>query len=243
MPQLLESCVNSAGPVSVGVLIDTSGSMRAHRELIHKSVVALLAVARSDDEYCIMLSGDRLRRPRPFVSPTAELAGILDGRAFKGLTAILYGVRAANLEFAGARNARRALVVMSDGGDNLYEDDASLMAEQLLRGQVALFFVRLFDPLQDLVGPGSASPEGRVVLDKLAEDTGGRTFAVHDAEGAENAVRTIASMIHGSALLSYYSSNPARDGSYRRIKIELNQERGSPPLRLHYPQGYYAPNQ
>lgn len=237
--QLLASCSPDTRPASIAFLVDVSASMRPYADLVRETMRACLALSSKEYEHLLLLSGGRLQRvesPPDFPGTLADLLSFVEPR---GRTSIVDHVQATSIELAKARGPRRILLVFSDGFDHLSKSSADEVTKALHRARVTLFSL-------DMFGPNHLFPETSrhsSTLKRLAERTGGLNFPVRDSKESIRAATAISDAIHGTSLISYYSSNPSLDGSYRKIKIELDKERGRPPLRLNYRQGYYAPNQ
>jgi hypothetical protein len=97
-----------------------------------------------------------------------------------------------------------------------------------------------------MFGPNMISQEASQnssTLRRLADRTGGMNFPVRELKESLRAASLAAELINASSVAKYYSSRPSLDGSFRRIRIESRKEGGRPRPQLHYPLGYYAPNQ
>jgi Ca-activated chloride channel family protein len=141
----------------------------------------------------------------------------------------------------GAHHDRKALVIVSDGGDNRSRYTFTAIKSDVLESDVQLYAMGIFDP----DGPAQGSPEesnGPQVLDQLAELTGGRHFPVLNVGSLPDVSARIGQLLRNRYLLGYNPTNASRDGRYRGIQLDL----AAPPdagVHVQYRKGYYAPLQ
>lgn len=237
--QPLVSCVPDVRPLALGVLVDSSPSMKQHAALVREILTQLLQQDVSGGEWHLYRGADSLHRvapPAEYPGSVVELLTVVDK---KSRTAILDHVQEAALHLSNARVNRRVLVILSDGDDNLSGVSEKQLIATLQRTQVTLVHFLLYsirDTVQDELRTSK-------LLMELADATGGLLFPVRDSNDRARAVQAASAVTQGASLISYDSPSPVLDGSFRKIKIELEQESGRPLLRLRYRQGYYAPNQ
>jgi VWFA-related protein len=178
----------------------------------------------------------------PFTRATEEIQNRLTFTQAKGRTALLDGIYMALQELRKGTNHRRALLVISDGGDNSSRYTESEVRNLLREADAQLYAMGIFEPMsqrsrtaEELAGPG--------LLSELASMTGGRHFPVENLNDLPDIAAKIGIELRNQYVLGYTSKNLTRDGKYRRVTVKLNQPRGLPPLKALYRQGYYAPSQ
>src|SRR4029078_3470191 len=139
------------------------------------------------------------------------------------------------------RHQRKALVIVSDGGDNRSRYTFTAIQSDVLEADVQLYAMGIFDP----EGTTPGSPEesnGPQVLDHLAEMTGGRHFPVLNLATLPEVRTRIGQLLRNRYLLGYNPTNASRDGRYRGIKLDMAAAVDA-GMRLQYRKGYYAPQQ
>jgi len=234
--QLVVSCAPDVRPLALGVLVDSSSSMKPHASSVREILTQVLQDEVAGGERHLFLSAATLQRVVPPPGYNGSLVDLLTVVENKSRTAILDHLHDAALRLSNAPGTRKILVILSDGDDNLSEIPEKKLIETLQRTQVTLVYFLLYNLRDTFQGELRTSK----LLMELADATGGALLLVRDSADRARATQALSSITRGAALLSPTS---ALDGSVRKIKIELEQESGRPPLRLHYRQGYYAPNQ
>ena len=141
-----------------------------------------------------------------------------------------------------AHNPRKALLIISDGGDNSSRYTESEIKNLVREADVQIYAIGIFEPAS---GRGRSAEElsGPGLLSEIAEQTGGRHFPVENLSDLPDVAAKIGIELRNQYLIGYTPSNAARDGKYRRVKVQLVQPRGLPPLRASWRLGYYAPTQ
>ena len=241
--QTITSFSNEDAPLSVGFLVDASGSMGAKLGISRRAVGQFLKSMNPSDEAFLVEFSDRADVTLPFTHDMDRIERRVETLTTGGLTAMLDAIHIAFEEMKNAANPRKALLIISDGGDNhsLY---TSSQIEQLVReAGVQIYAVGVFEPFASLGLLTAAERDGPRLLSELAEQTGGRALAaVNDSEVPAIAAR-IGVELRNQYLLSYSPANRAKDGKYRRLEIKLEQPEALPSLKARWRLGYYAPNE
>jgi VWFA-related protein len=144
----------------------------------------------------------------------------------------LDGVYVAMDEMRTARNARKAILILSDGEENSSRYTQTEINNRLRETDVQVY----------AIGVTQSSP-GNGLLAELARETGGRAFRGVGLNDLPDAVSKIGIELRSQYMLGYRPANTVKDGKYRQVEVLLNQPRGLPPLRAYYRTGYYAPAQ
>jgi len=237
--QFIDSCGPDTRPLTVAILVDVSGSMRPHIARVRETLYSLLQQIPGNGQYSLFLGGIGLSKVATPPGYQGPLADFLASVQPYGQTAIFDHVQVLAGDLEGAAGTRRVLLTFTDGFDNASDLPVEKAIEALRRAHVTTYCFAMAGDLRTLGGPVRPSP----FLKKSAEATGGAHFNVTKAEHIEHAAKSVSTMLKAASLISYYSTNPSLDGSLRRIKIESKQGSGRPKMQLHYPRGYYAPNQ
>ena len=145
-------------------------------------------------------------------------------------------------EMKNAKNSRKAIVIISDGGDN-HSHYTSKQIEALVRdADVQIYAMGVFEPNL----PFAQTPEevsGPTLLSEIATQTGGRAFSASLSSDLPSVAARIAVELRNQYVLGYYPKNENKDGLYRHVEVKLGQPRGVSPLKAHWRLGYYAPVQ
>ena len=223
-------------PASVGLIIDSSGSMTNKRDDVTKAALAFANASNSDDELFVVKFNEKvylgLPPSIPFTNDLNQVRSALLRTAPAGFTA-LYDAVAVGIEHlkTGTRD-RKALVVLSDGGDNAshYQlDDVLPMAR---RSSATIYTIGIYDDTDLDRNPS--------VLRKIAQVSGGHAYFPDSLDDLERVWQDIAGGIRHQYTIGYHSSNPNRDGIFRKVKITASRA-GGRGLRVTTRPGYLAP--
>jgi Ca-activated chloride channel homolog len=198
--------------------------------------------ANPSDEFFLVQFNDRPELTVPFTTDTDRLQSTLTFTQSKGRTALLDSVYLAMHEMKKAHNPRKALLIISDGGDNSSRYTETEIKNAVREADVQIFAIGIFESF----GNRNRTPEeaaGPGLLNELAEQTGGREYAVENVAELPDIAAKIGVELRNEYILGYTPKNRERDGKYRRVQVKLNQPRGLPPLRAYFRLGYYAPTQ
>jgi VWFA-related protein len=141
-----------------------------------------------------------------------------------------------------SRNPRKAMLVISDGGDNSSRYTEGEIRSLVREADVQIFGIGIYEPLGSR-GRTAEELAGPTLLSDIAEQTGGRAYPVENLNDLPDIAAKIGIELRNQYVLGYSSTNQERDGKYRRVKVRLVQPRGLPPLRAFWRLGYYAPSQ
>lgn len=226
-------------PVSIGLLFDHSGSMRDKMQKAEEAVTAFFKTANTEDEFFLVEFSDRARLTVPFTPDAGILFDrIAHTRPF-GMTSLLDAIHLSLGQMKKARHSRKALVVISDGGDNWSRHTAREVRNTLIESDVQLFSMGIFDPNYSTKHEAETR-NGPALLDELATQTGGRNYAVDNLNDLPSISAKIGTELRNEYLLGYYSS-ATRDGKYHQVRVKLTGTGDLPPLRTWFRKGYYAP--
>ncbi len=227
-------------PISIGMIFDVSGSMTDKIAKSRMAAVQFFKTANPADEFFLVDFADRAELATMFTSSIEELQNRLLFSAPKGMTALLDAVYLGMSEMKGARNARKALLIISDGGDNHSRYDYSDVKRFLRETDVQIYAIGIVDPdacdrtPEECAGPG--------FLQGLASMTGGRSFTVKNLDDLGDIATKISMELRNQYVVGYRPRNTTRDGKWRKIKVKIRPPRGLPPLTVYSRYGYYAPN-
>jgi VWFA-related protein len=227
--------------VSVGVVFDASGSMGSKLSKSRQAVAEFIRTANPEDEFFLVQFNDRPALTVPFTGETEEILNRLAFVQSKGATALLDGVYMAMNQMKKARNARKAILIISDGGDNSSRYTESEVKNAVREADVQIYAIGIFEPngmggtTEERMGPG--------LLGELTEQTGGRHFAIQNLGELPDVARKIGVELRNEYVLGYRPKNDARDGKYRKVEVKLVKVEKLPRLKSRARGGYYAPAQ
>jgi Ca-activated chloride channel family protein len=228
-------------PISIGVIFDLSGSMANKVGKSKEAALQFFKTANPEDEFFLVGFNERAELTSSFTDNVEDLQSRLLSLSAKGRTALLDAIYLGLSEMRTARNAKRALLIISDGGDNhsrYNEKDIKRLARE---ADTQLYSVGIFDPFEYR----SRTPEelnGPSLLSEVTELTGGRAFDVKSVNELPDIATKIGAELRNQYILGYRPSNKAHDARWRKIKIKLRAPKGLPSLNVYAKTGYYAPN-
>jgi Ca-activated chloride channel family protein len=226
-------------PISVGVIFDLSGSMVNKIGKAKEAALQFYKTANPQDEFFLVSFNDRAKVTSTFTTSVEDLQSNLLSLFPKGRTALLDGIYLGLNEMKTARNAKRALLIISDGGDNHSRYNEGDIKRLVREADTQLYSVGIFDSS----GYRGRTPEelnGPTLLSEVTEFTGGRAFAVENLNDLPDIATKIGSELRNQYVLGYRPSNRSHDSRWRKIKIKLRPPKGLPPLSVYAKSGYYA---
>ncbi len=159
-----------------------------------------------------------------------------------GKTALLDAIYLGLAQMKKATTNRKALLIISDGGDNHSRYTERDVQRAVKESDVQLYAVGVFEALSSR-GRTPEENAGPGLLADLADNSGGRMFSVEDPDELPDIAEKISIELRNQYVIGYKPSNLVRDGRWRRIKVKLLPPRGLPPLQVYARTGYYAPTQ
>jgi len=229
-------------PLSVGIVFDTSGSMGSKLQKSREAVTQFFKTANPVDEFLLIEFNDRPQLIVPFTTSTDEVQNQLTFTQSKGRTALLDGIYMAMNNMKKAHNPRKAILIISDGGDNSSRYTESEIKNAVREADVQVYAIGIFEPMGSR-GRTSEEMGGPGLLSEIAEQTGGRHFPVENLNELPDIAAKIGIELRNQYVLYYTPKNQDRDGRYRHVNVKLVQPRGLPPLKAFFRLGYYAPTQ
>src|SRR5919199_3449061 len=211
-------------PLSVGLVFDASGSMGSKLSKSRQAAAQLFKTANPEDEFFLVQFNNRPELVVSFTTNTEEIQNRLTFTQAKGRTALLDAVYLAMNQMKKAHNPRKAIIILSDGGDNSSRYTESEIKNAVREADVQVYAIGIFEPIggrgrtaEELAGPG--------LLNEIAEQTGGRHFAIENVSELPDIAAKIGIELRNQYVLGYTPTNQARDGKYRRVQVKLKQPR------------------
>ena len=240
VPQSIMNVSGEDTPLSIGVLYDRSGSMGGKLQTERQAASQFLKTMYAPDEAFLVTFADQADLAQGFTTRPEELDLKLAFLQPGGLTALLDAVHLGIREMKQAKNPRKALLVVSDGGDNHSRYTAKEIQELVREADVQIFAMGVFEPTLTL-GMSTEEVSGPRLLAEIAEQTGGRAFSATDANDLPGVAARIGIELRNQYVLAYQPTNHERDGKYRKVEVRITPQAGLPPLKAHWRLGYYAP--
>jgi Ca-activated chloride channel homolog len=228
-------------PISIGVIFDLSGSMANKVGKAKEAALEFFKTANPQDEFFLVSFNEHAELVSAFTNRAEDLQSRLLSASAKGSTALLDAIYLGLREMSTARNAKRALLIISDGGDNHSRYNEKDVKRLVREADTQLYAVGMFDPLNYR----SRTPEelnGPSLLSDLTELTGGRAFDVENVNELPDVAAKIGAELRNQYILGYRPSNKSHDARWRKIKVKLRAPKGLPPLSIYAKTGYYAPS-
>jgi Ca-activated chloride channel family protein len=228
-------------PVSIGLIFDMSGSMSDKVDKARQAAVEFMRTANPLDQFFLVSFNDRAALTSGFTNSVEELQNRMMFTASRGRTALLDAVYLGLSQMRDAHNGKRALLIISDGGDNHSRYSENDVKKLLKEADCQLYAIGIYDP----IGIRSRSSEelnGPSLLSELTEMTGGRVFPVGNLSELPDIAAKIGMELRNQYVLGYKPSNGQHDGIWRKIKVKLKPPKGLPPLNVYAKTGYYAPS-
>jgi len=229
-------------PISVGLIFDSSGSMSDKIQKSKEAALQFFKTSNPQDEFMLIDFNERANLLANFTSKFENLEDRLLFLKTGGKTSLLDALYLGINEMRKATTNRKALLLISDGGDNHSRYTEKDIKRAMKESDVQLYSVGVFEPI---AGRGRTPEEagGPGLLAELSEVSGGRMFSVENADELPDIAEKISIELRNQYVIGYKPSNLVRDGKWRRIKVKLNPPRGLPPLQVYARTGYYAPTQ
>ena len=228
-------------PISIGVIFDLSGSMANKVGKAKEAAWQFFKTANPQDEFFLVSFNDRAEVVSTFTSSVEDLQSRILSASAKGRTALIDGIYLGLNEMRTARNAKRALLIISDGGDNNSRYSERDIKRLVREADTQLYSIGIFDPFEyrsrtteELNGPS--------LLTEVTELTGGRAFTVENVNALPDIATKIGSELRNQYILGYRPSHKSHDARWRKIKVKMRAPKGLPPLSIYAKTGYYAPS-
>jgi VWFA-related protein len=228
-------------PLSMAIVFDASGSMGYKMSKAREAVAQFFKTANPEDEFFLVSFNNRPDMATGFTQSLEEIQNRLTFTESKGRTALLDAIYLALNKMKEAKNQQKALLVISDGGDNSSRYTEREIKNLVRESDVQIYAIGIYEPFgsrgrtpEEMAGPG--------LLTEIAEQTGGRQFPVENINELPDIAEKIGIELRNQYVLGYVPINEERDGKWRRVKVEVKKIRGMPQLRPYFRDGYYAPS-
>ena len=219
---------NQDAPVTVGLLIDASGSMAPHRDLVIAASMAFTKAMNPQDEFFVLGFNENIHAPlpadKPFTNfePTLRVA-LIQAIAARGQTAIYNAINTGLRYVQKGGFERQVLIVLSDGGDNASSTTRAQVLANAQASNAVIYTIALVDPLDPDADPG--------FLSQLSESTGGVAFRPKSADDIDGILQRVARDIRNMYTIGYVPSETTprdreRKEALRRVAVDVRLATG-----------------
>jgi VWFA-related protein len=230
-------------PLSLGLVIDNSGSMRNKRERVNSSALAFVRESNPEDETFIVNFDDSAYLEQDFTGSIGDLIDALDNLDTRGETALYDAVYLSVDHVKAGKKDKKAILLISDGEDNVSKYGFNKVIEALRESKVTVYAIGLLEENDQRGGLFKKPPskKAKEALEKFAEMTGGQAFFPKSLDEVEDLVKTIAHDLRNHYTVGYTPTNRKLDGSWREIHVKVNPPKNVSKVTVRTKQGYYAP--
>jgi len=227
-------------PISIGFVLDASASMHDKLRQSSEAVAAFLNTANLGDEFFLVQFNERAELATDLTQSTGEVQKQLAHIRPSGRTALLDAVHFSIRRMQKANNARKALIIISDGGDNCSRYTLGELKNLVREADIQIYAMGMFDrwetrwqTREELDGPS--------LLRGVTKQSGGRLFEIEDVNQLPEVASKIAEALRAQYVLGYAPKSMSRNGKYHRVEVKLVQPKRSQKLQASWRRGYYAP--
>jgi len=238
-PQPIRYFSSEDAPASVGIILDCSGSMTTKMERARDAVKEFLKTANPQDEFFVISFADRPQETSGFTQDFDKLQSSLFFLNPNGRTALLDAIYLGLNKMKAAKYQRKALLIISDGGDNHSRYTQREVFSITKESDVMMYGIGIFDrhftTQEELEGPE--------LMDRLTTLTGGRAFTVDNPNDLPQVAHAIGMELRNQYVIGYHPQDAPHDGKWHKIKVKLNWSKRwkLPPMTVYAKTGYYAP--
>ena len=223
-------------PISLGAIFDVSGSMADKIERARKAVSEFFKTANPQDEFFMIAFADRPEQVADFTQSAEDIDDRLLNIAPKGRTALLDAIYLGLTKMRDAKYGRKALLIISDGGDNHSRYGEREIKNLVKESDVQIYAIGVYDHYfqtdEERLGPE--------LLGDITSLTGGLAFSIDNPNDLPDVATKIGIELRNQYVLGYRPSNRANDGKWHKIRVRVVPPKGLSSLQVHAKTGYYA---
>ena len=230
-------------PISVGVLVDLSGSMKNKIDDVRQAVDQFFNNANPEDDYFVITFADR---PALLADTTQSIATIQAKLATMephGNTALADAIYMGLLKLRSAKYRRKALLIISDGGDNFSRYNLREVRNLAMESDAQIYAIDVCDAFPIFLPAKLSELAEERWLSQITDITGGRTIAVDNGARIPGAASRISLELRNQYVLGYRPSDTARDGKWRKIRVRVAHRENLKSVQIYFKTGYVAPRQ
>jgi Ca-activated chloride channel family protein len=235
--QQIESFSHEDVPVTIGLVIDNSGSMRPKRADVITAAMAFVRSSNPADQIFVVNFNEHvsmgLPASVPFTNNATQVEAALSRHAITGMTALYDAITAALQQLQKGKWDKKVLIVVSDGGDNASKSNLAQVISMVNQSNALIYTLGIFDESDEDRNPR--------VLKQLSRASGGEAFFPKTLQEILPICEQIAHDIRGQYTISFVPINKKQDGAYRAINVKAREASGGRRLSVSTRAGYIAP--
>jgi Ca-activated chloride channel family protein len=228
-------------PISVGLVLDCSASMKNKIEYERQALEEFFNNANAEDEYFAVAVSNKPK----MIATAGDSLGTLEDRLSSspphGRTALFDAIYLAIAHMRSARYQRRALLIISDGGDNTSRYTRQEIKRVIEEADVLTYAIGIFDEEPIPLLRTLEEKMGRDWLSELTDASGGRTIAADDRRKIPEIAAIVSRELRNEYVLGYRPSDDSHNGKWRKITVKVTPPSETVRLQVHYKEGYRAP--
>jgi Ca-activated chloride channel homolog len=226
-------------PLSLGIILDCSGSMNSKIERARDAVSEILKIGNPHDEFFLLKFADRPEEVTDFTPAVEGIQSDLVTTVPKGRTALLDAIYVGLNKMRGAKFHKKAVLIISDGGDNHSRYTEAEIKSLVKESDVMIYAIGIYDRYfathEELLGPD--------LLSQITNVTGGRTFTIDNPNDLPLIAHRIGIELRDQYVIGYNPGNSRRDGKWHKVKVKVRMRKHFPHLQVYAKAGYYAPSE
>jgi VWFA-related protein len=227
-------------PVSMGLVIDNSGSMRDKRPRVNEAAITLVQASNPSDEAFVVNFNDDfyLDLDKDFTNSIPELKEALERIDSRGSTALYDAIIGSLDHLKKASKDKRVLLIVTDGEDNTSHNSLEKTIREVQKTDTVIYAIGLLSQESK-----KNAKRAKKALEQIAAASGGVSYFPEDVQDVHHICEQVAHDIRNQYILAYYPTNTRRDGTFRAVTVEVIPPRGRGKLVARTRNGYYAPSE
>jgi Ca-activated chloride channel family protein len=225
-------------PVSMGLVIDNSGSMRDKRPRVNQAAITLVEASNPQDEAFVVNFNDDfyLDLDKDFTNSVPELKEALERIDSRGSTALYDAIIGSLDHVKKGHKDKKVLLIVTDGEDNTSHNSLEKTVREVQKTDTVIYTIGLLSEESK-----KSAKRAKRALEEIAKASGGLAYFPENVEDVHNICEQVAHDIRNQYTLAYYPTNTKRDGTFRAVQVEVIPPRGRGKLVARTRNGYYAP--
>ncbi len=240
-PQRIDYFFSEDAPMSIGLVLDFSGSMQPKQDALRESVRQFFNNANPDDDYYVVAVSTTPKVIARGSQSLREIEAALSNEQPIGWTSLLDAVDLTLDIMKNSRYSRRAIVIVSDGGENDSHLSRSHVLKEVEESNADVYAVAIFDEPLLFMKPVEERL-GKRLLTRLSDVTGGRTISIDNAAKLPETFSNLSREMRSRYVLGYRPSNLKHDGHWRKVKVELTVPLRRAQVQTYFKKGYVDPH-
>jgi VWFA-related protein len=227
-------------PVSMGLVIDNSGSMRDKRPRVNEAAITLVQASNPQDEAFVVNFNDDfyLDLDKDFTNSISDLKEALERIDARGSTALYDAIIGSLDHLKKASKDKHVLLIVTDGEDNTSHNSLEKTIREIQKTDTVIYTIGLLSQESK-----KSAKKAKRALEEIAKASGGVAYFPEDVEDVHNICEQVAHDIRNQYTLAYYPTNSRKDGTFRTVAVEVIPPRGRGKLVARTRNGYYAPTE